>query len=183
LLLGAGIAALTTISMLVAVGAASASGPVPSCSWTSASSIGRLLKDPVSLAKPGPYNGQLDCVYNELHKKLTLAGPNTSLFWIHYATFASFTPAGGAKPVPGLGDCSQGCPSNKPAWLTITRGYPDTGKPSKTKIVTQEELDVSDGSNSISILIRTPLGPLQGNETADIEAVARKVLPRFYDNA
>jgi hypothetical protein len=50
-------------------------------------------------------------------------------------------------------------------------------------IVNQEDLDVHDGSNSISLGINTPLGSLKGNETADIEAIARKVLPRFYDNA
>jgi hypothetical protein len=171
------------ITFFLLPGSAAASGPVPSCSWTPASYVGTQVDDPVRLSQPGPYNGSLFCNYYEIHRKLSLQGQDTYLVWIQYTTFASFTIASGATPVPGLGNCSQGCPSNKAAWLTVTKGYPDTGKPSKTMIVTQEELNVQDGSNSISLGIRTPLGSLKGNETADIEAIARKVLPRFYDNA
>lgn len=176
------IAAVAAVAFLP--GPALAGGPVPSCSWTSASYVGHLLKDPVKLSKPGPYNGTLDCIFHERHRKLTLKGQGagTYLLSLHYATFAGFTTPDGAKPVPGLGNCSQGCPGNKPAWLTLTKGLP-VGKFKGKKILTQAELDIADGSNSITILCFTPRGTLKVHEVAQLEKLARKVLPRFYDNA
>jgi hypothetical protein len=175
--------AATVTLFAAASGPASAHGPVPTCSWTPAAYVGGLVKDAVRLSQPDPYNGTtLFCQYYELHRKLSLEGQETWLVQVQYGTFGSFQIPSGATPVAGLGDCSKGCPGNRPAWLLVIRGYPDTGKPSKTKIVTSEILDVQDGSNDVSIGINTPLGSLPGDETADIEAIARKVLPSFYDN-
>lgn len=178
------VAAVAVAAGLLAVTPAYGHGPTPACSWTSSTYLRQVLGVRLRLKKPGPYNGTLGCDYTEVHPKYTFK--KTFMVEIQYITFSSYTYTAGDPKVSGIGSCQGGsCPTgnpNDPSELSILRAI-RPGKRKGKKYTQREWIYVQDGSNTFAVGLLSYEAPLpKKNETAQIEKIARKLAPLFYDN-
>lgn len=180
--------AVVLLAAAVALGAAgvAVASPTPSCSWTSTAYLQHQFGFRLNRGKASQVTGnELDCAWSERHPRFTARGEPAVL--IQYFTFGSFTIAPSSKPVRGMGSCHGQCQSmggqTAPSWLTVYQG---TGpnlrhRPYQTMV----ELDVQDGSNFFSVIVRDDVRPLPAAKhlVARVEQVARTLVKRFYANA
>ena len=158
--------------------------PVPTCKWTPTSLIGRTVGVSVRGLK-GKWNTDvapvLTCGFLESQPELQFG--NVDLVTVQFRELQRFKPPKNWTFVKGLGSCVEhsSCPvPGKPAWLFVNRELaqpPPYGHPFIDVLV----LRVEDGLNSLTIAVDNPNGPLPvRNEVANIEGLARKLLPLFY---
>jgi hypothetical protein len=155
--------------------------PVPRCGWVTASMIDHSFGLQVNATK-GAWKTLiapvLSCSFVEQHARLQAAGDPIVL--VQFREIQRFRPGEADVFVPHLGSCVKhfSCPrSHKPAWLYVHQAA-DGMLPTPFSDATV--LAVQDGLDSIVIEVANPFGPVPvANESAAVEQLARKLLPRF----
>ena len=184
------VAALAVAAVIACAGttAATASGgfPVPTCGWVSTGQIKTFFGVRVR-ALNGVWRTSfapvLTCRYLERRPKLQFG--NVPIVAVQYRELQRFNPGPQAKPVKRLGSCVEhsSCPKpHQPAWIITQQGTtgPKPNAPYGLPYVSGVTLGVEDGLNALVIQVANPDGPLPvKNEVAQVEALARKLLPKF----
>jgi hypothetical protein len=178
----AGVLVATGLALSAAAATARTSSPVPTCKWAPKSLIDKDLKVSVKAPKASftvQYAPVLTCSYVETKSDFQAKGK--PIVSIGFRESQHFIPPSAFTPVKGLGSClARSCPKpHKPAWIDVTHATTGTA-PYAMTYVSGVTLFVEDGLNCVTITVQNPNDALPvKDETAQVEKLARSLLPRF----